>query len=195
MIIFYRKKQEDFEKELQNSHEQWNQIYKFGCSDPFWPDGVNLNLVRNHIISYRKQIEESFAPEDYPAVYFKEIPFEIDQDYMARADEIREAAKHNLEIYKAHPDYLYIIKHKDDFTVRTQRRLCIPAVIGYVSGLKKAIETDDLVTMRRHESPESYLDSFTSCVEKMNNQPAEDVQMSFFSMNESHTDEEFDLSF
>ena len=24
----------------------WNQIAQNGCSDPFWPDGVNMNLVR-----------------------------------------------------------------------------------------------------------------------------------------------------
>ena len=30
----------------------WNQIAQHGCSDPGWPDGVNMNLVRNHIIYY-----------------------------------------------------------------------------------------------------------------------------------------------
>lgn len=37
-------------QELEKDISRWNDICKNGCSDPFWPDGVNLNLVRNHII-------------------------------------------------------------------------------------------------------------------------------------------------
>lgn len=29
--------------------EHWQDIFEHGCSDPAWPDGCNLNLVRNHI--------------------------------------------------------------------------------------------------------------------------------------------------
>lgn len=29
----------------------WNHINENGCNDPFWPDGCNMNLTRNHIIS------------------------------------------------------------------------------------------------------------------------------------------------
>ena len=30
---------------------RWHEIFAFGCNDPAWPDGCNLNLVRNHIIA------------------------------------------------------------------------------------------------------------------------------------------------
>lgn len=30
---------------------RWQDIFAFGCNDPAWPDGCNLNLVRNHIIA------------------------------------------------------------------------------------------------------------------------------------------------
>ena len=36
--------------ELQKDIDRWEDIKQNGCNDPFWPDGVNLNLVRNHII-------------------------------------------------------------------------------------------------------------------------------------------------
>ena len=36
--------------ELQEENKHWDDLKKNGCSDPAWPDGVNLNLVRNHII-------------------------------------------------------------------------------------------------------------------------------------------------
>ena len=31
--------------------EHWQDMYEHGCNDPAWPDGCNLNLVRNHIIA------------------------------------------------------------------------------------------------------------------------------------------------
>lgn len=31
--------------------ERWLDIFAHGCSDPCWPDGVNLNLTRNHILA------------------------------------------------------------------------------------------------------------------------------------------------
>lgn len=197
-----KKQQTDYAEELQKSHKHWEHIYEHGCSDPFWSDGTNLNLIRNHIFYYQNQIEENFAPENYPTIYFKQIPPEIDDDYIARADEIRAAAKCKLEIYKADPNYNYIMEHRHDFTEKTQEKLYIPAVVGYVWDLENAIEEDDLVTMRRHENPESYLDSFVSCLEAMKNQPSEDVQMSFFSLSESLIDnsesddsEELDMYF
>ena len=36
--------------ELQKDIERWEDIKQNGCNDPFWPDGVNMNLKRNHII-------------------------------------------------------------------------------------------------------------------------------------------------
>lgn len=41
---------------IRDSAKRWNEIAQNGCSDPTWPDGINLNLVRNHIIYDRKQI-------------------------------------------------------------------------------------------------------------------------------------------
>lgn len=38
--------------------DHWNDIMQNGCSDPNWPDGVNLNLVRNHIIYCKNRLKE-----------------------------------------------------------------------------------------------------------------------------------------
>ena len=43
--------------ELIGEHKHWEHIRDYGCSDPSWADGTNMNLTRNHIIYYRKQIE------------------------------------------------------------------------------------------------------------------------------------------
>ena len=51
---------------LEKAYERWDLLYKNGGSDPFWCDGTNLNLVRNHILYYREQCEEVLEPKDYP---------------------------------------------------------------------------------------------------------------------------------
>nr|DAO59524.1 MAG TPA: hypothetical protein [Caudoviricetes sp.] len=63
----------------------WSHINEYGCNDPFWPDGCNMNLTRNHIISYKRDIaelcEENGMP--LPEEYFLKIPPEVDDNYMA----------------------------------------------------------------------------------------------------------------
>ena len=47
---------ERLSKLLMDELEHWQEIFEHGCQDPFWPDGVNLNLTRNHILWYRHEI-------------------------------------------------------------------------------------------------------------------------------------------
>ena len=65
--------------------DNWNYINENSCNDPFWPDGCNMNLTRNHIISYKRDIaelcEENGMP--LPEEYFLKIPPEVDDNYMA----------------------------------------------------------------------------------------------------------------
>jgi hypothetical protein len=178
-----KKQQTDYAAELQKCHDRWQQIFEHGSNDPGWSDGCNLNLVHNHCHYYRRLIEENYAPEDYPAIYFKEIPPEVDMKYMARSDEIRAAAKASLARYKADLNYRYIRSHRDDFSPKTLKKLSVDNVLGYASGLENAIARDDLVTMRRHERAESYLESFESCVQRMREAPPEEVQLSLFSLS------------
>ena len=173
-------KQEDYGQSLQDSYDRWAHIYEHGGSDPFWEDGVNLSLVRNHILYYRGKIEETMLPDNYPAAYYKELPPEVDRNYMARADEIRAAAKAALARYTADPDYQYILRHYDDFTEKTREKLHIDNVISCVTGLKHFIQEDRLVDMRRHERG-GYLEAFKSCADRMREAPPETVQLSMFS--------------
>lgn len=74
---------------LITDHAHWENLRDYGCSDPFWPDGTNMNLTRNHIIYYRKQIEalcnENSLP--LPAQWYLPIPPEVDEDYMANLEQ------------------------------------------------------------------------------------------------------------
>lgn len=37
-------------KHVRQEIEIWEYINQNGCNDPFWADGTNMNLTRNHII-------------------------------------------------------------------------------------------------------------------------------------------------
>ena len=56
-----KKQQEDYAAELQKSFERWEHINVNGGNDPTWSDGCNMNLVHNHILNYKRKIEESCA--------------------------------------------------------------------------------------------------------------------------------------
>lgn len=60
-----RSRKEQLAEVIRESHEQWKRLRENGCNDPFWTDGVNLNLVRNHIIYGRRLCEEELQEGDY----------------------------------------------------------------------------------------------------------------------------------
>lgn len=155
------------DEQLKERYARWEHLYKYGGQDPNWPDGCNMNLVRNHIIFTKEKMKEAGEITD---TYYRELPPEVDLEYMARADEIRRNARNSLEVYKSHPDYLYLEKVIHLLNKRQIEETCIRNVINYTKGLEMFIDQDDLVGMRRHENPERYIESFTSCrkrVEKM----------------------------
>lgn len=45
-------------EQLDAEYRRWDELKKNGCADPAWPDGVNLNLVRNHIIYWYRFLRE-----------------------------------------------------------------------------------------------------------------------------------------
>lgn len=157
-------KGKELEKELIRAHERWEYLKHHGGSDPFWPDGLNMNLVRNHIIHYRRQLE---AMQYFPEIYSKEVPPEVDRNYIARADEIRENAKKALSIYRTDDNFRYLEENKNRIPDKKAIEICIWNVIGYERGLGDAIERDDVIEMRRHERFEYYQEAFKSCREKL----------------------------
>lgn len=152
---------------IADSQRRWEHIYQFGAGDPFWEDGCNLNLVRNHIIYDRMKCEEELQPEEFPSEYFVPIPPEVDMKYMALKDEIRESAKKSLTAYMESDDYKYLLKVVGKLDNKQKDEICIANVLRYVEGLRQSIESDNLVAMRRHRNTETYLDSFKSCRQKV----------------------------
>ena len=68
-----------------NERNDWKHINDNGCNDPSWPDGSNMNLVRNHILYCRVRIEEIYKETGmpFPEEYFLLVPPEVPENYMA----------------------------------------------------------------------------------------------------------------
>lgn len=78
---------EDIEKKIEQSFARWNEIAQNGSGDPFWPDGMNMNLVRNHIIyDYRKldELEETLQLSMFsePDTGRRPLPPKVHPNYM-----------------------------------------------------------------------------------------------------------------
>ena len=150
-------------KELEKAHQRWVDIQANGCSDPFWSDGVNMNLLRNHMIWHRNRIqtivegsnsEPTLFPAEYPDIWYKELPPKVSDHYMARADELRSHARAQLALYRADPNFQYLFTQAEDLYAAGQTRETKAADLPYypVIALKycsKAVEDDDLIAMRR----------------------------------------------
>lgn len=177
----------DYAAALEKSFARWDFIRENGCSDPFWADGVNMNLVRNHIIFYKQNLSEQATLFLLPEAFYRETPPLVDNDYMARADEIRQNAARSMRKIDEDENMKFVCEQSENLTENQLKQLCIPAILGYAENLRRAIFEDDLLTMRRYENPLSYLDSFQSAAQKLRSPEILD-KMETFSADD---DEEF----
>lgn len=174
--------------EHNKGYQRWEYLYKYGGQDPFWSDGCNMGLVRNHIIYYKNAVKEVCEENklELPKEYYIPIPKEVDNNYMARENEIITNANKTLEVYNQNKDYLYLVNSLPKLSEKARQSLSIYNVIGYVAGLNEAIKKYDLISMRRHENYNHYLESFKNCAEKVRNslenvsEFIENEQLSFF---------------
>jgi len=150
--------------ELQRSFDRWDHIYKYGCSDPFHADGVNLYLIRNHIRFYKHRIEEivekgrdtpSLFPLDHPPIYNRPTPDSVPMDYMANIEGIRQRASEQFALYRKDENFIYILSHAEkafpnDYKKEKEMRehgLSLPQLFG-LQRYETCIAKDDLVSMR-----------------------------------------------
>lgn len=104
----------DYYEKGMEALRDWKDIYENGCTDPFWPDGVNLNLVRNHIRYYNGMIQDVCGQDiqmslfDAPTVDLVPVPEEMSCDYIAHESEILENARAQLIEVMETPAYRYL---------------------------------------------------------------------------------------
>lgn len=152
---------------LTESYRRWDYINSRGCSDPFWSDGVNMNLVRNHIIYYKNKLESEHTLYGFPDCYYRETPPETDNNYMACPDEIRENALKSMRLIDSDENLKYVREQSKNLSEKELKSLCIPAIIRYSESLRKAIADDDLITMRRYKTVSHYLEAFENAARRL----------------------------
>ena len=123
--------------------------------------------IYQEVLYFKRQIEETQPLYKNSEVYQRERPPQVEDSYMARAEEIRAHAKDALASYKADPYYQYLLHHREELDDAGLKKTSILPVLNYAQALETAIREDDLVTMRRHERADRYLDSFRSCAVKV----------------------------
>ena len=155
---------EKLENELTLAHARWIKLYKYGGYDPFYADGMGLNLSRNHIIYFKRLMEELmeeqkttllFSSDEFPEIYYREIPPEMDYNYMANPEAIRERAREQIALYEQDENFKYLVGIKDTLFPDHQRTREIKHTnlpyypLMQLVNYKKSYKEDDLVSMRR----------------------------------------------
>lgn len=151
----------ELENELTWAHARWLNLYQYGGYDPFYADGMGLNLSRNHILYFRRLMEEEkstllFGSDEFPEIYYyREIPTKMDYNYMANSEAIRERAREQIALYEQDEKFKYLVGIKDTLFPDHQRtrELKHTNLLYYplmqLVNYKKSYEEDDLVSMQR----------------------------------------------
>lgn len=169
-------KTQDYALELARDFDRWNHIVTDGTTDPFWPDGTNLNLVRRHIINAKQAIEQKMKPEDFPEIYYRPTPPEVSEDFMANAEGIRIRATSLLEACEADKNYRYIKKMREFVSKDDLEKLGIALVIWSIDRLKESVNSGNLVTMRGYMHSEFLLDDLKNCADSIRALPVSSLR-------------------
>ncbi|NBI99575.1 hypothetical protein D3Z62_05315 [Lachnospiraceae bacterium] len=104
---------------------------------------------------------------EMPEEYGWPLPPEVPEDYMARTKEIWYRGLENYKKYIEDENYQYLKKVSDTLPEKWKQASSLENVLGYAESVRKALEQRDYVTLRRHEYPERYLESFAECRERI----------------------------
>lgn len=82
-------------EEVNREFRRWNTLADGGCHDPHWPDGANMNLVRNHIIYWYSLLQKKLSAPVQLSLFGacetlegeRPIPPEVPDRYMVRGGE------------------------------------------------------------------------------------------------------------
>jgi len=73
---------EELVRSIRREFEDWKKVKKRGTTDPSYPDGVNLNLIRNHIFYDQARLKELCKKKCPPEARMKP-PRKVSETYMA----------------------------------------------------------------------------------------------------------------
>src|SRR3990170_2784410 len=77
----------ELQKAIRERYKRWGKLKRKGGTDPFWPDGTNMNLVRNHVFYYQGQLRDLCKAEKIrpcPKEARLKPPPAVNPNYMAQ---------------------------------------------------------------------------------------------------------------
>ena len=158
---------EELVRELERDYARWEQVYMAGSKDPFWPDGVNANLCRNHILCGKRRIRELYPDAEMPEIYYRPLPQKLPAEYMARKEELRSAALRSYTRYISDENFCFIRNHVERIPETDALRGILDALLARADVLKDAVLSGDYVAMRRYADAGSLLASLKSGAERL----------------------------
>ena len=130
---------EELVRELEREYARWEQVYMAGSKDPFWPDGVNANLCRDHILCGKRRIRELYPDAEMPEIYYRPLPQELPAEYMARKEELRSAALRSYTRYISDENFCFIRNHVERIPETDALRGILDALLARADVLKDAV--------------------------------------------------------
>ena len=146
-------KEKDYLKELEKDYQHWQDVYENGCNDPSWADGVNLNLIRNHIAYDKEQLKQSMPEDELPELFYKDLPPKVDGDYMARSFEIMQNAIRYHHACTEIEEWNTLANAFDFLDTKDPEQESMRFFIRRIQHLKEAIDCMDYVFMQRYKDP------------------------------------------
>ena len=167
---------EQIQAKIDAEFARWEHINEHGCSDPAWADGFNMNLVRNHIIAYYRNLDERQV-EAMQVSLFDEAPTPrrplppvVSDDYIARPDELLECAQKTLEAMLGSEDYGYLQSLGDMLPDKVANKMHFGSFMAYPQKLKTYLEKRDYPRLRSYQDPEYWIKAISSYRERIDDE-------------------------
>ena len=141
---------DEYIEQCEKSYSRWQDVFDNGCFDPNWADGVNLNLVRNHILIEKKNISKLCEQEGFesPPILLREIPPKVDCGYMAKAEWLRKQGEIFLTKMEEDSSFQELQQEIRRLSQNQKLRSEIQRIICESTRLKRAVANDNLVDIR-----------------------------------------------
>lgn len=173
----------NYVEQLEKDYQHWQDVYENGCNDPSWSDGMNLNLIRNHIIYDKRQLKETLDERELPEVYYKELPPKVDYDYMAKPVEILETAIRYYSECTSLEEWNTLDNAFDFLDRKDSKQQSVRFLVSRIRNLKIAIDSMDYVTMRRFKDPTEDVEKIRTYTKELKNMEFNHLeQMNLFQM-------------
>lgn len=122
---------EELETFIAERFSRWDDVFKNGSSDPTWPDGASLNLVRNHILTAYKCLKDLDSGEEQMDMFSvgngraeqRPPPPEVDSKYMAGLDALIAKAREVAEAVEADENYRWLVAIGEKLTDKEKEKI------------------------------------------------------------------------